>query len=65
MNIFKKKCSYCGEKINKGDEVWKEVKIPEFTGLKMKPFCSKEHANLYKKYIKGTPSGCSCPYCKI
>ena len=64
MNIFKKKCSYCGTKIKKGEEVFEKVKIPEFTGLKIKPFCSKEHANLYKKCIKGTPSGSSCPYCK-
>ena len=41
-----------------------EVKIPEFKGTRLKPFCSKEHAELYKKSIKGTPSKSSCPYCK-
>jgi len=64
MSLFKRKCTYCGEKINKGDEVWEKVKIPEFVEPKLKSFCSKEHAELYKKCVKGTPSGNSCPFCK-
>ena len=64
MLIFKKKCTYCKSKIKKGKEVFVEVKIPEFKDKIVKPFCSGEHAKLYKKYIKGTPSKSSCPYCK-
>ncbi len=64
MNLFKKKCKYCGSKIDKGKEVWKEVKIPEFTGNRLMPFCSEEHAESYEKYVTGTPSRSSCLRCK-
>jgi len=64
MNLFKKKCYYCGIKIEKGEEVFAEVKIPEFKNKIMKPFCSEEHAEFYKKSIRGTPSKSLCPYCK-
>jgi hypothetical protein len=64
MNLFKKKCLYCETKIEKGEEVLAKVKVPEFTELKLKAFCSEEHAELYKKYITGTPSRNSCPYCR-
>ncbi len=64
MGLFKKKCAYCRGKINKGDEIWERVKIPEFKEARLQPFCSKEHAELYKKNIKGTPSKSLCPYCK-
>ncbi len=64
MALFKKKCKYCGSKIDKGKEVWKEVKVPEFTGTRSMPFCSEEHAEAYEKYFIGTPSRSSCPYCK-
>ena len=64
MNLFRKKCNYCGSKIEKGKEVFKEVKVPEFKEKVKRAFCSQEHAELYKKYVKGTPSANSCPYCK-
>ncbi|GEM_PF-761232 len=64
MSLFKKKCTYCGKKINKGEEVFEEVKVPEFTGIRLRAFCSKEHAELYKKNVKGVPSKNSCPFCK-
>jgi len=64
MNLFKKKCQYCGEKINKGEEVFEKVKVPEFTGKCLRAFCSKEHAELYQKNIKGTSSRSLCPYYK-
>jgi len=64
MGIFKKKCQYCKIRIKKGEEVFEKVKIPEFKEARIKPFCSKEHAELYKKNIKGTPSKSLCPYCK-
>ncbi len=63
MSLFKKKCKYCGSKIEKGKEIWKEVKIPEFTGARLMPFCSEEHAELYGKYITGTHTRNSCPSC--
>ena len=62
--MFRKKCTFCNEKINKGDEIWEKVKLPEFTEKKNQPFCSKEHAESYKKYITGTPAKSSCPFCK-
>jgi len=65
MALFKKKCQYCGEKINKEDEIWAEVKVPEFKGVCLRPFCSKEHAELYQKNIKGTPRRNFCPRCGI
>ncbi len=64
MILFKKKCNYCKEKIEKGDEVWMEVKIPEFINKVRCVFCCMEHANLYVQNIKGTPSRNSCPYCR-
>ncbi|HKL24336.1 MAG TPA: hypothetical protein VJ912_03300 [Candidatus Nanoarchaeia archaeon] len=64
VQFFKKKCSYCGEKIEKGKEIWEYVKLPEFTTLKIKPFCSKDHAQLFKLNIVGTPARSSCPNCK-
>ena len=64
MNLFKKKCQYCGVKIEKGKEVFAEVKIPEFKNKIIKSFCSGEHAELYKKCVIRTPSKNSCPYCK-
>jgi len=64
MVLLKKRCTYCKERINKGDEVWEEVKVPEFKNKIIKSFCSKEHAELYKKNVKGTSSRSSCPYCK-
>ncbi len=64
MSLFKKKCQYCGIKIGKGEEIFAEVKVPEFKNKIKKSFCSEEHAELYKKCVKGTPSKSSCPYCK-
>ena len=63
MGLFRKKCNYCGSKIEKGEEVFAEVKISEFKEKVKSAFCNQEHAELYKKYVKGTPSNSSCPYC--
>lgn len=65
MIFFRKKCKYCKEKINKGEEVWEKVKVPEFTGLRIRAFCSREHAEFYKKNIKGTPVRKCCPSCGL
>ncbi len=64
MGLFKKKCTYCNKKINKGEEVWEEVKVPEFTGIRLRAFCSKEHVELYKKRVKEAPKIKSCPMCR-
>jgi len=64
MILFKKKCQYCGKKIEKGEEVLARVKIPEFIDSKVRAFCSEEHVKLYKKNITKTPSKSSCPYCR-
>lgn len=52
MSLFKKRCMYCREKIEKGQEHFKEVKIPGYVGAFNKPFCSTEHADRYKEEIK-------------
>ena len=65
MGLFKRRCTYCGKKINKGEEVWEKVKIPEFTGIRLRAFCSKEHAEFYKKCVKGTPRTSFCPRCGV
>jgi len=65
MSLFKKKCAYCKEKIDKGKEVWREVKVPEFTGLHLLPFCCKEHSEFYKKNVKGIPRTKYCPRCGV
>ena len=40
------------------------MKVPEFIDSKIKAFCSKEHAELYKKKVKEAPKVNSCPMCK-
>jgi len=65
MGLFKKKCAYCGEKINKGEEIWELVKVPEFKGLCSQVFCSEKHAETYKKNVKGTPRKSFCPRCGV
>ena len=64
VQLFKKKCMYCGKKIEKGKEIWRYVKLPELTVLKIKPFCSKEHAELFELNVVGTPARSSCLNCK-
>jgi len=64
MILFKKKCLYCGKKINKGEEILKDIKVPGFIGTKEKAFCSLEHVNAYEKEVaehcKKSNSGGSC-----
>ncbi|PIO07349.1 hypothetical protein COU59_03415 [Candidatus Pacearchaeota archaeon CG10_big_fil_rev_8_21_14_0_10_34_12] len=52
MSLLKKKCAYCGNKIDRGREVFRDVKIIGFVGTKRKPFISKEHADSYEKEIE-------------
>lgn len=65
MGLFKKKCALCGEKIEKGKELIRKVKVPEFTGFRDMSFCSKKHAQQYDQYIKGTPRRNFCPSCGV
>ncbi len=64
MNLFRKKCTYCRKKIEKGKEVFRDVKDPTFIGTKKKAFCCSEHADNYKKdleeYLEKPRSGGSC-----
>ena len=52
MSLFKKKCQYCGTKIEKNKEVISNVKTPGFVGTKPKSFCSEEHINKYNKEVE-------------
>ncbi len=49
MNLFRKKCVYCRNKIDKDKEIKKNVKIPGFVGTHPKNFCSEEHSSNYEK----------------
>lgn len=51
MSLFRKKCEYCREKIEKGKEVFRDVKDPVFVGTKGKTFCCSEHADAYEKEV--------------
>lgn len=62
--MFRKKCTYCKTKIEKGKEVFRDVKTPGFVGTRKKPFISKEHADKYEKeveeYLNKPKKGGSC-----
>jgi len=63
--MFGKKCEYCDVKIEKGKEVIENVKVPELTGFRERPFCSGEHACRYMEEIKGTKRTKFCPSCPV
>ena len=52
MSLFKKKCEYCKEKIDKGKELFRDVKNPVFVGTRKKAFCCEEHADSYEKKLE-------------
>ncbi len=52
MGLFKKKCTYCRNKIDKNKEVKRDVKVPGFTGTHPKHFCNEGHASSYEKEIE-------------
>lgn len=62
MSLFKKKCEYCKEKIDKGKEIFRNVKDTVFIGTKQRAFCCGEHADSYEKEVKdcckGSKGGC-------
>ena len=63
MVLFKKKCSYCNKKLEKGEEVIGSVKVPEFKEKVKRAFCSDEHLEDYEEFVKGTPSRSLCLKC--
>ena len=64
MILFRKKCLYCKKKIEKGKEIFRDVKTPGFIGTKEKAFCCEEHTKSYEKeveeHLKKSKSGGSC-----
>ncbi len=64
MGLFRNKCEYCRRKIEKGKEVFRDVKNPVFIGTKEKAFCCSEHAESYgqelEEHLKKPKSGRSC-----
>jgi len=61
MGLFKKKCEYCKKKIEKEQEIFRNVKDPVFVGIKQKAFCCSEHADSYEYKVsnaKKCGSGC-------
>jgi hypothetical protein len=63
--LFRQKCEYCGEKIDRGKEIVAEVKVPEFKGMRDMPFCSCEHVDKYWEEVKGTKRTRFCPSCPV
>lgn len=61
MSLFKKRCAYCHIKIEKGEEIVSEIKLPQFIEPKIKNFCSEEHQGIFLIKNRGTPS--RKPYC--
>jgi len=55
----------CGKNIEKGKEIFVEVKVPEFRGLKKRPFCSKECVENFKENVTGTLRTRYCPSCGV
>jgi hypothetical protein len=65
MSLFRKKCTYCGKKIERRQEVIRDVKIPGFIGTRERAFCSEEHAANYQEEIRekekqSSRSACCC-----
>jgi hypothetical protein len=62
--MFKKKCVYCKTKIEKGKEIFQDVKVPGLIGTRKKEFCCKKHVNNYEKeveeYLNKPQKGGSC-----
>ncbi len=52
MGLFRKKCEYCKNKIDKGKELFRDVKDPVFVGTREKAFCSEEHADSYEREME-------------
>ncbi len=51
MNFFRKKCEYCKKKIEKGEEIFRDVNDPVFVGTRRKVFCCESHADFYEQEV--------------
>lgn len=61
MGFFKNKCRYCKKKIEKGKEVFRDVKDPVSIMTKPKAFCCSEHADNYECEVSNVKKcGRSC-----
>ena len=62
MSLLRKKCAYCGNRIPKGEEVFRDVKVPAFVGTRRKAFMSGDHADAYEKEVSSSQckSGGGC-----
>lgn len=63
MFSLRKRCAYCGMRIDRGGELMKEVKAPGGVGTRLRAFCSEEHAAAYQKEVqtvKQQKSGGGC-----
>ena len=60
MGLFRKKCEYCKQKIEKNQEVLRDIKDPAFIGTREKTFCCENNANSYEKESKGKSCGGGC-----
>ncbi len=63
MGLFKKRCMYCKEKIEKGHEKFADVKVIGYVGTFKKPFCDDDHIIRYNKEVEEmvkNKSGCCC-----
>lgn len=60
MGLFKKKCEYCKKKIDKGGEIFRDVKDPLFVGTREKSFCCEGHADAYEEESANAKKCGSC-----
>ncbi len=63
MGVFRKKCYYCRDKIEKRKEIFRDVKVLGFHGTYNKAFCNEEHANLYEQEVKNKNKKCGSGCC--
>ena len=54
MSLFRRKCEYCREKIEKDKEIFRDVKDPVFIGTREKSFCCESHADRYEEEANNT-----------
>ncbi|MBI4447762.1 hypothetical protein HY643_02185 [Candidatus Woesearchaeota archaeon] len=52
MGLFSKKCAYCRNKIEKGKEIKRDVKVPGYIGTHSNNFCCEEHVNKYEQEME-------------
>ncbi len=60
MGLFKKECGYCKKKIEKGQEIFRNVKILGFIGTREKAFCCSEHADAYEQEMREHATNTKC-----